>query len=197
VALEGLLCDLQHYREPLLDRRLAGAVDRRAGVGSTVATVEMSTIRPPSRRRAGWRSTRPWRDRHGVVERLLGRLSDGHQRRDPAMLTRRSRAPRRRPASSNSRRTVRQFAEVGPDRPRLPARGLDGLDNLVGGGPCSTKLKTTAAPSRARRSTTARPIPREPQVTSARFPVGAPIYAGRSRRAAARSGNTLATLAVR
>jgi hypothetical protein len=30
-----------------------------------------------------------------------------------------------------------------------------------------------------------------------RFPVGAPIYAGRSRRAAARSGNTLATLAVR
>jgi Bacterial regulatory proteins, luxR family len=39
--------------------------------------------------------------------------------------------------------------------------------------------------------------PREPQVTSARFPVSAPIYAGRSRRAAARSGNTLATLAVR
>ena len=31
----------------------------------------------------------------------------------------------------------------------------------------------------------------------ARFPVSAPIYAGRSRRAAARSGNTLATLAVR
>jgi hypothetical protein len=30
-----------------------------------------------------------------------------------------------------------------------------------------------------------------------RFPVSAPIYAGRSRRAAARSGNTLATLAVR
>jgi hypothetical protein len=28
----------------------------------------------------------------------------------------------------------RQVAEVGPDRPRLPARGLDGVDNLVGGG---------------------------------------------------------------
>jgi len=38
VALEGLLNDLEHHREPLLDRRLAGAVDRRAGVGSTVAT---------------------------------------------------------------------------------------------------------------------------------------------------------------
>jgi hypothetical protein len=43
----------------------------------------------------------------------------------------------------------------------------------------------------------ARPIPREPQVTSARVPVSVPVYAGRSRRAAARSGNTLATLAVR
>jgi len=42
----------------------------------------MSTIRLPSRMRAGWRGTRPWRDRHGVVERLLGRLSDGHQRRN-------------------------------------------------------------------------------------------------------------------
>ena len=70
-------------------------------------------------------------------------------------------------------------------------------DNLVGGGQGSTKGKTTAAPSRARRSTTVRPILREPQVTSARFPVSAPVYAGRSRRAAARSGNTLATLAVR
>jgi hypothetical protein len=120
MVLEGLLSDLQHHREPLLDRRLTGAVDRRAGVGSTVATVKMSTIRPPSRRRAGWRRPRPWRDRHGVVERLLGRLSVGHQRHDPALLTRRSRAPRRRPASSNSRRTVRQVAEVGPDRHAFP-----------------------------------------------------------------------------
>jgi hypothetical protein len=38
VALEGLLSDLRHHREALLDRRLAGAVDRRAGVGGTVAT---------------------------------------------------------------------------------------------------------------------------------------------------------------
>jgi hypothetical protein len=66
-------------------------------------------------------------------------------------------------STQNSRRTVRQVAEVGPDRPCLPARGLDGVDNLVGGGPCSTKRKTTAAPSRASRSTTARPISREPQ----------------------------------
>jgi len=38
----------------------------------------------------------------------------------PALLTRMSRAPRRRPASSTSRRTVRQVAEVGPDRHAFP-----------------------------------------------------------------------------
>jgi hypothetical protein len=55
-------------------------------------------------------------------------------------------------------------------------------------------LKGSGWPSRPAQRP---PIPREPQVTSARFPGSAPFYAGRSRRAAARSGNTLATLAVR